>query len=77
VAPAGISQTAAVPLTIARGRARLRHAGSATVSLRSAARTRKQPVGTQVKPLKVLLVGYAVSRRSSASPPEESRITLF
>jgi alkylated DNA nucleotide flippase Atl1 len=77
VAPAGISQAAAVPLTIARGRARLGHSGSATVSLRSAARTRKEPAGTQTKPLKVLLLGYAVSWRSSASPPKETRITLF
>ncbi len=77
VAPAGISQTASVPRTIARGRARLGHSGSATVSLRSAARTRREPAGTQTKPLKVLLLGYAVSRRSSASPPQESRITLF
>lgn len=76
-APAGISQTAAVPLTLARGRARLRHTGWATVSLRAAARARKRPLGTQAKPLRVLLLGYAVSRRSSASPPRESRITLF
>jgi hypothetical protein len=77
VAPAGISQVAAVPLTIARGRGRLGHSGSASVWLRSAGRTRKAPAGTKDKPLKVLLLGYAVSRRSSASPPQESRITLF
>jgi PKD repeat protein len=76
-APAGISRTAAVPLTIARGRARLRHAGSATLSLRSAARTRKHHTGTRAKPLRVRLLGYAVARHSSASPPRETRITLF
>ncbi|HEY1522496.1 MAG TPA: PKD domain-containing protein [Solirubrobacteraceae bacterium] len=76
-APAGITQTAAVPLTIARGRARLRHSGSATVSLRFTARTPNAAPGTRTKPLKVLLLGYAVSRHSSASPPRQRRITLF
>jgi PKD repeat protein len=76
-APAGISNTAAVPLTIARGRGRLRHSGWAVAWLRSAARARNQPAGARTKPLRVLLLGYAVSRRSSASPPRETRITLF
>ena len=77
VAPAGISQTAAVPLTIARGRASLGRSGSGTVVLRSTARTRRELRGTQLKPLRVLLLGYAVSRRSSASPPRETRLTLW
>jgi phosphodiesterase/alkaline phosphatase D-like protein len=77
VAPAGLAQTAAIPLTIARGVGRLRHSGSATVSLRFTARSRQRPTGTRTKPLKVLLLGYAVSRHSSASPPEQSRITLL
>jgi PKD repeat protein len=77
VTRAGISQTAAVPLTIARGRARLGHSGSATVWLRFTARTRRAPAGTRPKPMKLLLLGYAVSKHSSASPPEESRLTLF
>lgn len=77
VAPAGISQTAAVPLTIARGLARLRHSGWSMVALRSVGRARTARTGTRTKPLRVLLLGYAVSRRSSASPPRESRITLF
>jgi hypothetical protein len=29
------------------------------------------------KPLKVLLLGYAIADRSTASAPQEARITLF
>lgn len=77
VAPTGISQTSALPLTIARGLAQLRRSGSGRVTLRLASTSRIRRVGAQTKSLKVLLLGYAVAARSSASPPQDARITLF
>jgi hypothetical protein len=77
VAPAGISQTAAVPLTIAHASRRLGRSGSGAVWLRFSGAVRHQRAEAGHRRLKLLLLGYAVSDHSAASPPQEHRISLF
>jgi hypothetical protein len=77
VVRAGISRIGAVPLTIARGRARLARPGAGVATLNLASRTRSRRVVTQTRALRVLLLGYAVAAHSSASAPEQARVSLF
>jgi PKD repeat protein len=77
VAPAGVSQSRAVPVTLARGTARLHRRGWGTATLwfvhagrRHARRLRRN------KRVKLVLLGYASARGSTASRPELLRIWL-
>ncbi len=75
--PAGISRTAAVPLTIARGRAQLGKTGSGTATLFVVRGRRSNLAARRSASVKVLLLGYAIATRSSPSAPREERVRLF
>jgi hypothetical protein len=75
-APAGGGPGVTAPLTLARGQARLHRRGSGRTALRFAFGARTA-TAAQTKRVKLLLLGYAVTHRSSASPPKQAHITLF
>ena len=76
VAPSGISRTTALPLTIARGQARLHRAGKGAVTLRFTTRFRHAVHRSADGPLKLIVLGYAIGSHTTASRPQHARVTL-
>jgi PKD repeat protein len=74
--PVGLVRVAALPLTIGKAQARLSRRGSAITTLRLVTRARARARASTKGDVRVLLLGYAMSRHSAASAPQETTIRL-